>query len=178
MSNPIELAVGQKYPLRLASAEGAAAHFLGRGGSILQVAMPDMVPSETKLLRHGSLRAGLHVDGPLIVLMFDFRAAGQRPIELDCPFDARLIQRDALFVPDITNQEQRLMVEVHIVDSATKIVRGLRGVTLSPAFTLAFLSAVQDQLASAESMQARYQAYLREPLDRRIRAAQMEPCGS
>ncbi|SFY33687.1 hypothetical protein [Azotobacter vinelandii] len=177
MKSPISLAVGQKYPLRLASAEGAAAHFLGRTGSILQIGMPDLIPSETKLLRQGSMRAGLYVDGPLIVLLFDFRAAGQQPIELDCPFDARVIPRDELFLPDITTGDQRLLVEVHIVDSATNTVRGLRGITLPPAFTVAFLSAVQDQLAAAESLQGRYQEYLRVPLDARIKSARMEPCG-
>ncbi|MFC0712249.1 hypothetical protein, partial [Azorhizophilus paspali] len=109
--------------------------------------------------------------------LFDFRAAGQKPIELDCPFDARLIPRDELSLPDITTGDQRLMVEVHVVDSATNTVRGLRGITLPPSITVAFLSAVQDQLAAAESPQARYQSYLRVPLNRRIREARMEPCG-
>jgi hypothetical protein len=65
---------------------------------------------------------------------------------LDCPFDARLIPRPSLNLPDIKHGDTRLLIDLHIVSDG--IIRGLRGITLPPELTLEFLAAVQNQLAS------------------------------
>ncbi len=137
----IELYRGKPYPLPIHNAEGASANFLTTGGNILQICLPGMTRSEERVYRKNPVRAGVLIDLPLILLLFDY---GGNDV-LDCPFDARLIRNRQL--PDIETRQQRLFVESHIIDTETGILRGLRGFTLAPKTTLDFLSAVQDQLA-------------------------------
>jgi hypothetical protein len=61
-----------------------------------------------------------------------------------------LIPADDRQLHNIDNAEQRLLIDLHAVDDKG-ILRAIRAVTLPPALTLAFLSAVQDQLSVTTS---------------------------
>lgn len=75
-----------------------------------------------------------------------FSSKGKANIQsFDCPFDVKIIPGDVLALHSIDNQNQRLAIEIHVVDE-NDIVRALRLVTLSNEMTVSFLSAVQDQL--------------------------------
>ena len=85
-------------------------------------------------------------------------------LTLDSPFDARFIEDIRL--DDITGAEDRLLVEGHIVDTSTNIIKGLRAVTMPPDMTVAFLSAVQEQLSSHQSGTEQIQAWMAyQPVD-------------
>lgn len=176
MSNSL-LSVGAPYPLPLSGPEGAAAHFLGKGGSLLQVVMPNLLESEIKALRKGNMTMGLIVDQPLLLFIVSFQYKGDSPLIMECPFDARLIPRDSLDLHDVTTQVQRLMIQVHIVDSATGVLKGLRGITLAPGLTRDFMSAVQDQLANSGSVEPLLARYMQLTPDALAKKANMLPCG-
>ncbi|MGR9058982.1 hypothetical protein ACU8NH_24290 [Rhizobium leguminosarum] len=138
----LTMGVGGQYPYPIRF-EGAMAHFLFRGGNVLQIGMPNISKAEAIQIKKGALKAGFIKDGPLILLAFQFG----EDFFAGCPFDARLIPRSALDLPNITNDDQRLAVDIHLVDLATNTIRGLRRVTLPPSLTVEFLAAAQDQLA-------------------------------
>lgn len=172
----ITLERGKPYPLPCLNREGAAANFLGDSGNILQICLPGMTHSEEMVYRKKPVRAGVIVRLPVILLLFDY---GGMDV-LDCPYDIHLVPRDHIRLPDITNNRQRLMIESHIVDTESGLLRGLRSFTLSSKVTIAFLLAVQEQMARipnpAEYKRVLDRLYARD--NRSLTAlCEMDPCG-
>jgi hypothetical protein len=96
--NFVALERGKEYPLPIRAREGAAANFLADGGNMLQIGMPNLTRSEARSIRNDPMKAGIIVDGPLILWVFQFGT-----IILDCPFDTRIIPSQARWLPDIEN---------------------------------------------------------------------------
>ena len=151
MTELITLTRGEHYPLPLLQKQGAAAQFLMKTGNILQIVLPDMDSKEQNALRSGMIKAGFLYEGGAMLLLFQFYGAGAgKPLLIfDAPFDIRLLSAARRNLHNIENPEQRLAIEIHAVDEK-KILRALRVVTMPPAMTLKFLSAVQDQLAAID----------------------------
>jgi hypothetical protein len=146
----INLSRGQPYPLSLLQSEGAAAQFLMQSGNLLQIALPGMDTKEEKALRSGMIKAGILYEAGSMLLLFQFYGDDGRPLlTFDAPFDVRLLPASERNLHSIDNAEQRLTIEIHGVDDK-RILRALRLVTMPPAMTLAFLSAVQDQLTAID----------------------------
>lgn len=171
------LAVGSRYPLPVAGQEGAAAHFLGQSGNVLQIALPNLSSTEEKIIRKGEMRMGLVIDQPLLLFVVAFYFKKEDPIILECPFDARLVPKDELRLDDVTDKEQRLLLEVHLVDSASGLLKGLRGITMAPGLTRDFLVAVQDQLVHTSDIAPVLAKYVNAPLEALPSLTQMYPCG-
>jgi hypothetical protein len=148
MSELTLLSRGQPYPLPLAQSEGAAAQFLTRTGNILQIALPGMDAKEERAIRNGMIKSGFLYDSGSLLLLFQFYGDNGPLLTFDAPFDIRLYPPEERNLHDIDNNEQRLSIEIHAVDDKN-IIRALRMVTMPPAMTLKFLSAVQDQLCEA-----------------------------
>jgi hypothetical protein len=144
------LARGQTYPIPLLQNEGAAAQFLMKSGNILQIVLPGMSSKEEKALRSGMIKSGILYEAGSMLLLFQFYGDNGRPLlTFDAPFDVRLLPASERNLHNIENAEQRLTIEIHGVDD-NRILRALRMVTMPPAMTLKFLSAVQDQLAALD----------------------------
>jgi hypothetical protein len=153
------VAVNQLYPFQLPLAEGAIADFLREGSNRLLIAINDISKDEEKALRKGELRCGILVKNGAILLLWQFRDKSGKPVfTLDSPYDARSINDIQLY--DIQNSETRINIDVHIVDLSSKLVRGLRSITMPPSLTLEFLSAVQDQIASLEAGNAQLDRWM------------------
>lgn len=167
------LGVGGRYPYPVAGREGASAQFLMAGHDFLQVCMPDISRTEAIQIRKGRLKAGLIHDGPLILWLFQF---GDDLI-FECPFDARLIAPGRLNLPHVTNERQRFCFDIHVVDTATNTIRGLRTITLSTALTLKFFAAVQDQLADNRPQDVYLRKYQQMTLPSLAQLAKLEVCG-
>lgn len=141
------LAVGKPYttiPMPQIQ-DGAAAQFLTESGNILQIRLSQITEHETWAMKKGKIKAGFLYDSGCLLWIFQFQGKGKHPITFDCPFDVKIIPGDVLALHSIDNQNQRLAIEIHVVDE-NDIVRALRLVTLSNEMTVSFLSAVQDQL--------------------------------
>lgn len=169
----IELSVGQKYPLPITVKEGASANFLMKGDSVLHIFLPDILPSEIRQIKKGKIKAGIIVDLPLILWVFQFG-----DMTFECPYDIRLINKNDLELPSITNEKQRLAISMHLVDSNTNIIHALKLFTLSPELSLKFLLAAQEQLVHPEpDITPVYNRYLMQPLENLIKITQLTPCG-
>lgn len=158
--------VGETYPFKLPVGEGAMADFLRPSLNRLLVLMPDIIEQEVQAMRKGQIRGGFLFKNNAILFLWQFLDPenDQPVLTLDSPFDARLI--DDIKLHDITSSESRLMIEVHIVDSATGRIKGLRGVSMPPDMTRAFLMAVQDQLSSPKSTMEQTMAWMaHQPVD-------------
>ncbi len=164
---------GKNYPLQLGNMEGARADFLTTDGNLLLIGMPGIQSSEVKAIRKGQLKAGFIKDGPLILWVFEF----PNNLIFDCPFDVRIIPRNRLQLPDVTNDRQRLYIDVHLVDTTTNVVKALRGVTLHPALSRDFLSAVQEQLTDSRSAIPMLNRYNAIDLLHLPKMAAVRPCG-
>jgi hypothetical protein len=142
---------GKPYPMPISHGEGAVAQFLTKTGNILQIVLPGMDAKEQKSLKSGLIKAGFLYDGGAMLWLFQCYGAGAgKPLlTFDAPFDIRLLPPAERNLHNIENPQQRLAIEIHAVDKK-KILRALRVVTMPPAMTLKFLSAVQDQLAAID----------------------------
>jgi len=139
------LSIGSQYPFPL-GAEGAKANFLTISGNTLQIVIPNISKEDLFALKKGKIKAGfLYQNGDLLWLFTFFDKKG-KVFTLDSPFDARLIPKELLALHDITSSNQRLVIDIHVIDE-TKTVRVLRSVTMPSSLTLSFMSTVQEQLS-------------------------------
>ncbi|MBV2184848.1 MAG: hypothetical protein KUL88_09955 [Rhizobium sp.] len=170
--NFVKLSRNKLYPLPLLSkADGAAANFLLESGNLLQIGLANIARSEALLIRKGTIEAGFIHDGPLILWVFVIG-----PNIFECPFDARLLPRPRS-IPTTTNDDQRLGIEIHLIDTWTMILKGLRYVTLAPGLSRRFLQSVQEQLADARDTNPILARYRRLPVSALPRLAGVEKCG-
>lgn len=148
MTEFTQLAVGKPYPIKLPyQQEGAAANFLLKGGNILQILLSGLSDDELWSLKKGEIKGGFLYRSGCILWLFAFSDRANKPVfTFDCPFDARIIPKDDLVLHSIDNSNERLAIEIHVIDE-NLIVRALRLITLSNQMTINFLSAVQEQLS-------------------------------
>jgi len=141
----INLSVGQPYPLPTPPPphEGASANFLSKSGNILQININNLSKEEIFALKKGKIKAGFLSKNGEIMWLFTFFDKKGAVFTLDAPFDVRLITADLLALHSITNQLQRLVIDIHVIDRG--ILRVLRSVTMTNELTINFLAAAQDQ---------------------------------
>lgn len=151
--SPILLTLDQPYPFKLAS-EGVIAEFLRPSGNILIVAIPGISAEEEKALRKGEMRCGMLFKNGAILFLWQFLLKGKPVLSMDSQFNSKIIHDIQLH--NIETAETRLLIEVHIIDTESGLIKGLRGITMPPALTLKFFSAVQDQLAGAENGESQH----------------------
>lgn len=165
------LAVGQPYPVTLPAGEGAFADFLRPAGNRLLIVISNISKPEAKALRKGEMRCGLLANNGALLFIWQFMEKGKPVFTLDSPFDAHVIPDIQLH--DVDNNETRLSIDVHIVDAASSLVKGLRIITLPPGLTIEFLSSVQDQLAGSSSGEQQQQHWMAYPPHELARKTQM-----
>lgn len=152
------IAVNQTYPFALPPGEGAVSDFLRPSSNRLLIVMPDISNAEAKAFRKGEMRGGLLAKNGALLFIWQFLVKGKPVISLDSPFDARLIPDVQLY--NVDSKETRLAIDVHIVDSASKIIKGLRAISMPPGFSIEFLSAVQDQISSQNNGEQQLQQWM------------------
>ncbi|WP_427551940.1 hypothetical protein ACQE3D_25495 (plasmid) [Methylomonas sp. MS20] len=171
---------GQIYPLDYPKQDAAVADFLRSGGNRLLIALSGMTSAEEQSFRGGMITAGFkYLDGALLWLFRFYGKDGQPLFTFDAPFDARLIPTEELQLHNIDNVEQRLLIDLHAVDD-NGILRAIRAVTMSQGMTLAFLSAVQEQLATTPGKREgeyRMKRWMQQQPDELANSIKMEALG-
>jgi len=171
----LKIAVNDLYPLHVS--EGMRVGFLAKEGNIMQIGLPGIDKQEQLAFKKGIIKCGLFVRQPVILWLFDFGEAGQ----YDAPINAKLYDSEQLNLPNIEKSEQRLAIEMHVVDLNDNTLKALRLFTLPPELTIEFLSAVQDQL-SLHFSNADYQAKLENiyqiPVDQLIATTKLYKAGT
>jgi hypothetical protein len=173
---------GTTYPLPLpANIEGggAAAQFLNKNGSMLQIILPWMSTKEKIALRRGTIKSGLLYRNGAMLFLFQFYGDNGKPIlTFDAPFDIRILPPAHRYLPNIDNAEQRLAIDLHGVDGNDHVLKALRLITMPPGLTIKFLSAVQDQLVETRSGNKEMEEWLLEQPETLIKKTQTWVLGS
>ena len=139
--------VGQPYiPGRTSYPEAIQYNY--RGGHELLAWLQSPTAREVRDWRQGVAQFALYVEQPVIVLLHRF---GDQPWS-DSPFAWHRVPEDERHLPptgqEMEMREPRALLQVTLVDADTGIVRVLRAVSWSPAFTAAVHLAIHDQAAA------------------------------
>ena len=156
------MSVGQRYPMQLAAhGQGAIAELMRPFGNRLIVAMPDISQYEESILRRGELHCGLLEKDGAILLLWQFRDGKTKVTTLDSPFDARLIPD--IVMGELSTPESRYCIDIHIVDSSTNVLRGLRSITMPPGLSRELMIAMKKQLGSRSNGEVQMSRWMQKP---------------
>lgn len=140
-----ELRVGQPYhPGRKRWPEGAEYNYRA-GGHELAIRLSRPMPAEIEGVRRGQSEFALYASGDQLLLLYRFGAPGAGLPWSDAPYswhEAPAEQRQLL--PE-TEGAARALLTVVLLDADTGLIRALRAVTFSPAFTTALHAAIRAQ---------------------------------
>ncbi|MDW1924900.1 hypothetical protein R7Q39_05630 [Vibrio sp. 947] len=162
MNEAVMLTVGQHYPMQIpAHGQGAIAEFMRPFGNRLVVVMPDISQYEESILRRGELYCGLLEKDGAILLLWQFRDGKTKVTTFDSPFDARLIPD--IVMGELSTTESRYCIDIHIVDSSTHVVRGLRSITMPPGLSRELMIAMKKQLGSRSNGEAQMSRWMQKP---------------
>jgi hypothetical protein len=149
-----ELRVGAPYiPGKTSFVEGVQYNFRsGEHELLMWLGSPSR--AEVDDIRRGQAEFALVVRPPIIFLMYRF---GKAITWSDSPYSYWMVPEDQRRVPDTTGMtEPHALLSVILVDAANGLVRGLRAVSFSPAFTTALHLAIAEQAATPWVSQAAY----------------------
>lgn len=140
------LRVGSAYlPGRTRYPE-AVQYLYRAGGHELLFWLRSPTRDEVESIRRGQAWFALYVEQPLIVLLYRFDSAIDWS---DAPFSIHLVPPDQRALPAALGEaeESRALLQIVLVDADTGIVRALRQLTWSPAFTAVVHAAIREQAA-------------------------------
>lgn len=120
---------------------------------------------EVRAVRKGAAHFALFVEGPVIVMLYQFAGACDWS---DAPYSIHLVPQEHRTAPPVSaGPETRALMQVLLVDAATGVLRAIRAITLSPPFTAALHRAIDEQHRAAwdsgaydQALQALYAKYL------------------
>ncbi len=147
-------AVGQPYnQLRRRWPEGARYTYRGSQHElILFFRQPSA--REVRAVGQGRAEFALVAEGPLLVLLYQFRPPpehlGAPPSVVipwsEAPYTWHRVPLDERTLPEpATDPEQRALLTLLLVDADTGIIRALRALTFSPAFSAELEEAIREQ---------------------------------
>ena len=178
MTDANVLTKGEVFPGPIPALEGAVCELLRDGAGTLYIYIHGLNKREAKALAEGDMRCGVLSEGASLMLIFEFIFRGNSIFSFDCVFDARRIPEHELQIPEITDPRERYFMTVLVIDTHTKILKSIRGVTMSHQLTLEFFSAVQDQLASSETGDRKIKQWLDCSAKELLSMAKMRPMGT
>lgn len=114
---------------------------------------------EIEAIRKMPVQFGLFIRDEMIFLIYKFMDYKKlKPaIDGDCPFSIHLVPADKRSLPELpTTEEERVMLQILLIDADTGILKVIRAVSLSHQFSVALCSAIIEQ--SKKSMPDNYDA--------------------
>lgn len=173
MSDLHELRVGQLYIPGRTSYPEAVQYNYRSGGHELLMWLANPRESEVEAVRAGPCQFALLTWRDVIFFLYRFEHLRGGIPWSDAPFSIHLVPPDQRTLPAPLSEiahdpdEARALLQIILVDAGTGIVRALRAVTLSPAFTAALHAAIRAQAerpwpgdaAYDAQIQAAYAAY-------------------
>jgi hypothetical protein len=151
--------VGSLYNLSRTSWPEASQYNYRAGQHELVLFFPAPSKGEVLDARKGDCEFALFVEAHAIFLLYRFGKSIQWS---DAPFSYWLVPENERSLPDIegNDRETRALLQVLLVDAATGILRVIRTVSFSPAFTRAIHQAIRDQAARPFLGQQPYDRWL------------------
>lgn len=160
MADVLAFRVGRRYPakrLRFPMPE-ASQYSFDKRGHLLQLFWSGPLPRETKAVREGEARFALAAEGPGIFLCYRFgdMAWGGSPCSVHLVPETRRTTTGL----DPETGEPRNLLEIHLVDASSGILRAMRFFWLDRTFTDAFEEALRGQVAAGWAGREAYESAL------------------
>ncbi len=152
--------VGKLFDPRLTRWPDGVSEYNYRSGHhrlIIPLARP--TPDEVEAVRFGAAKFAFTVIGPVIVFQYRFGTALSWS---DALYTWHKVPVEERVEPAVLTGEQRVPLQVFLVDAATGIVQAIRILTLSPTFSRRLHEAIRRQ--AAEPFPADYDAQARRVL--------------
>lgn len=138
-------AVGQPYLPDGRLPEPRVEYNYRSGQHQILMVLSDLRAREVRDIRQGVAEFALYVEPPLIMLLYRF---GDALPWSDAPFSIHRVPAEERRIPEPTDfAEPHDLLQIDLVDADSGIVRGLRAVTFSPAFTARLRLAIIEQAA-------------------------------
>ena len=151
------LEVGKPYIAgRTSWPEGVAYDFRGDAHELRMFLRSPSV-SEVRAVRGEVADFAVVAEPPLLFLLYCF---GRVIPWSDAPYSWHLVPEYQRSLPDVGGPETRALLQIILVDATTGLVRALRAVTFSPAFTRALHDAIRAQASAPWPGQAGYETAL------------------
>ncbi len=135
------IGVGLPYPSLYPEKHGdefAIVDFFNTDYNRILIGSNRFTPAEIELIRFGKIKIGLYYSAPVLLIVVDIGF-----IVFDCPFNIKLCKNPV--IPTLENDQTRLLIELHCINSHTNIVNGLRAFTLSPETSRDLINYAIDQ---------------------------------
>ena len=97
---------------------------------------------EVEDVKNGDAEFALFVERDLIILLYKF---GQSIDWSDAPFSIHLVPLAERVLPELINDNTRVLLHVLLVDASTGIIKAMRAISLSNEFSAALHQAILDQ---------------------------------
>jgi hypothetical protein len=113
----------------------------------LRMFLGNLKPWEIEAIKTGPCEFALVVDGDVLFLLYHFGEGRREAVPWsDAPYSWYLVPEDQRGLPEPAGMpEPHDTMQIVLVDSLTGIIKALRMVSFSPAFTVAIRSALRDQ---------------------------------
>jgi hypothetical protein len=145
MSQLYRYQVGQPYIPGRRNWPEAVEYNYRQGAHELRAFLPNLRPWEVEAIREGPCEFALAVERDVLFLLYHF---GKALPWSDAPYSWHLVPEDQRTLPEPAGLvEPHDTMQIVLVDALTGIVKALRMVSFSPAFTVALRSAIRDQAA-------------------------------
>lgn len=139
-----EYRVGQRYHLARGTWPEGAQYNYRQGQHELLLFFKWPTAREIEAVRVRDAEFGVYAHEDLVVLLYQF-GSGVR--WSDAPYSWHLVPAEQRNLPPVPDEEERAFLHVILVDASTGVIRAMRAVTFSPAFTRVLHAAIRDQAA-------------------------------
>lgn len=154
--------VGKPYIAGRRNWQEAVEYNYRQGAHELRMFLGNLKPWEIETIRSGPCEFALAVEKDVLFLLYRFGEGRREAIPWsDAPFSWHLVPEDQRTLPEPTGLvEPHDTLQVVLVDRLTGLIRALRMVSFSPAFTVALRSAIRDQASRSWPGGAEYDRQL------------------
>jgi hypothetical protein len=143
---PVLLKVGEPYMGKKRGwIEGVQYNF-DQAGHILQMFFARPTVKEVEAIRTGKIDLALYTTTDRAVILLAYKAPGI-PWS-DAPYTWHRVPAERQVIPPALEGEQRAMLEIHLVDTATGLLRAMRRVSMAPEFSAHLHQMIAEQAAT------------------------------
>jgi hypothetical protein len=154
---PVLLKVGEPYMGKKRGWPQGAQYNFDAAGHILQLFFERPTMGEVQAIQKEKIELALYVTDDDQIIELAYSAPGI-PWS-DAPYYWHLVPHERRAMPQELEGEQRPLLEIHLVDTATGLLRAIRKVSMSPAFGARLHEAIRAQAAAPADVE-RYRARL------------------
>lgn len=143
--------VSDFYPHAGVPADAVIAQLFDKLGSTLLVSYSNLQIEEVMAVRTGQIEVSMITENNCILLFWKVKREGETVMTFATPFDIRHYVQTEYEIPTLHSDKTRILLSIHLIESRTYLMAGIRNITLSPEFSRMIVDAVNAQLKSGQA---------------------------